>query len=245
MVREHADDDSDRKLLDDVREHGWHLVGIGDDPAGPAYVFSVGMYHTLGHPEVCIVGLGNIETMGQILNAIGEAVRSGESYKDWSESSDILEGYSCTFRSVAPTFYPDYFGYGMWFYEGPEFPILQCVWPDRAHHFPWDDDVDERLSDVQPIWAIDDDWPFADAKNLGVLTTQPVLNGHPILLVSHDPDGDWQFLCGTTNDVDDGRLVALAEIVKIEPALLELARLPIGWRAHRESPGQPWQREEA
>jgi hypothetical protein len=242
MVREHADDDSDRKLLADIAEHGWHLVGIADDPDGPAYVFSVGMFQTLGHPEVCIVGLNDLNTMGQIINGIGEAVRAGTKFEDWTESNDILEGYACVFRSVAPTFYPDFFGYGLWYHEGPEFPILQCVWPDRSQRYPWDDDFDEDLVERQPVWATDKSWPFSDAKNLGVTTTQQVLDGHPIQIVSHDDDGDWQFLCGTTNDVDDARMVALEEIVNLDKTLEELAGLPRGEQAQRGSQDAPWQR---
>lgn len=88
-------------------------------------------------------------------------------------------------------------------------------------------------------------WPFADARNVAVLTTANVLDGsHPVLLVTHDQDdGAWQFLCGTTNDGSDGRVVGLEEIVQLDPSLRELADLPVGWRASRESPQDSWHRE--
>lgn len=100
LFRTKPDDDYDRKLLHDVKEHGWHLVGIDDDEEGPAYVFSVGMFHTLGHPEICMFGLIRTETMGQIINDIGDLIMSGHRFDDWEESDDVLDGYSCMFRTV-------------------------------------------------------------------------------------------------------------------------------------------------
>jgi len=60
-----------------------------------------------------------------------------------------------------------------------------------------------------------------------------------------DDDGDWQFLCGTTNNTEDGRLVCLKGIVEEHPSVAELADLPTGWRPARDAPDHPWQRSEA
>jgi hypothetical protein len=242
MVRTHAEDDYDRKLLADVESHGWHLVGIGDDPDGPGYVFSVGIYHTLGQPEVCIFGLSNSSVMGHIINGVGALMKSGKHFEDWYESPDVLEGYSCMFRRVDPKLYREYFGYALWFYEGENFPMLQCVWPDQDHRYPWDSQFDAQMVASQPVLAVKDAWPFKEGKNRAVFTTRPVIEeGHPVLLVSHD-DEDWQFLCGSTNDSADARLVSLGSIVEAHPTVTELADLPVGWQATREAPGQPWRR---
>jgi hypothetical protein len=89
------------------------------------------------------------------------------------------------------------------------------------------------------------EWPFADPPNVATFTTCKVLNeGHPILLVTHDEDdGAWQFLCGTTNEPRDGRIVGLDCIVAQDPSVIELADLPLGWRAWRDSPAEAWRRE--
>ena len=242
MVRTKPEDDYDRKLLADIKSHGWHLIGIDDDDEGPAYVFSVGMFHTLGHPEICMFGLSSTKTMGQIINGIGDLIRSGNSFDDWEESDEVLEGYSCMFRIVAPKLYREFFGYARWFYEGYSFPMLQCIWPDGNHNYPWDAEYNAQ---TQPVLATKRDWPFDEAKNLAVFTTKPVIEeGHPILLVTHDDEGDWQFLCGTTNDTEDARLVCLKEIVESHPSVVELADLPMGWQAERDAADQPWERSE-
>jgi hypothetical protein len=87
-------------------------------------------------------------------------------------------------------------------------------------------------------------WPFADSPDVTTITTSKVLEeGHPILLVTHDEDdGMWQFLCGTTNDPKDGRVVCLDCVFERDPSITELADLPLGWRAYRSSPETPWER---
>jgi len=85
---------------------------------------------------------------------------------------------------------------------------------------------------------------FREDPQFGVITTAAVLSGAPIVMVSHDvDDGGWQFLCGTTQDPADGRIVHLEEIVAMDPTLLEIADLPLGWVAFRGAPGGAWTRE--
>lgn len=90
------------------------------------------------------------------------------------------------------------------------------------------------------------EWPFDDPPNVAVITTRQVLEeGYPILMVTHDTDdGGWQVLCGTTNDTNDGRVISLRTAVEIEPSLVELADLPLGWYAYREAVGSRWIREQ-
>lgn len=85
---------------------------------------------------------------------------------------------------------------------------------------------------------------FDEEPLLGVITTARVLDGTPILMVSHDEDdGGWQFLCGTTNEPQEGRIVALKEIVRMDPTVQEVADLPLGWIAFRKAVGEKWTRE--
>jgi len=243
MVRTIPDDDSDRKLLADIENHGWHLVSIEEDDEGPAYVFSVGLLHTLGHPEICIFGLNSSETMGQILNDIGSLIKTGEKFADWHASDDVLDAYSCIFRTVDSSHFSEYFGYAQWFYESDDFPMLQCVWPDRDHLYPWYPGFSADLLSRQPALAQTSDWLFLDPKNAAAITTKRILDDdHPILLVSHDAGGDWQFLCGTTNKTEDGRVVSLQTIAEKDPSVADLADLPVGWQAVRDSSNMPWKR---
>jgi hypothetical protein len=66
----------------------------------------------------------------------------------------------------------------------------------------------------------------------------------PLLLVTHEEDGDWQFLNGTeTDDFANGAVLHIEHVVDEFPEVLELADLPAGWIAWRTEAHAPWQRE--
>lgn len=92
--------------------------------------------------------------------------------------------------------------------------------------------------------AVNDRWPFADVKNAAVFTTRAIFRQEqPILLVTHDEDdGAWCFLGEDEFCEEDALLVALGEVVRRDPSVRELADLPLGWFAWRESIDEPWQR---
>jgi hypothetical protein len=81
-------------------------------------------------------------------------------------------------------------------------------------------------------------WPFADARK-----TQFLQRG-PILLVMHDQDdGACQFHTGKTVPASDAKVVALDEIIFRDPSIVELADLPRGWSAIRDSITSHWKRQ--
>jgi len=92
------------------------------------------------------------------------------------------------------------------------------------------------------------EWPFAEPKNVAVFpTTQIMRLRQPVLHVSHDDeDGAWQFHTGTPQVSEgDVMIVALSEMVERDPTICELADLPCGWFAERETIGGPWKRDQA
>src|SRR5947209_3318154 len=129
--------EADQQLLQDVQEVGWHVLLIPEDEEGPAFAFTVGLYHSFQHPEVLIMGL-DPGIMHRILNIIGEDAKAGRHYEPEKEYPDILEGYRCAFEEIDKGLYEEYLGYAIWFYRGSAFPALQCVWPDHEGRYPWD-----------------------------------------------------------------------------------------------------------
>ncbi|KQS69069.1 hypothetical protein ASG41_22280 [Modestobacter sp. Leaf380] len=69
-------------------------------------------------------------------------------------------------------------------------------------------------------------WPFPESPDTLIFTTQPILDGAPVVDVHHDDDGDWQVLCGTTLDPQDARMVHFGHLVEMHPGLVALADLP-------------------
>jgi len=149
-------DDDDKKVLADIEEYGWHIVQVLEDEEGPTFSYSVGMYRTLGRPEVIVIGLP-IDLAKDIINGIGQGIRNGAAYTPGQEYDDILEGYKCAFVEVGSQWYREYFGYATWLYKGNDYPVVQCVWPNMKGHYPWAAEFEESLKWRQPVLTGDSD----------------------------------------------------------------------------------------
>lgn len=90
-------------------------------------------------------------------------------------------------------------------------------------------------------------WPFKDAANTAVFTSRRILNGEDwIHYITHDEDdGSWQFhpYSGPTPE-EEAKIVSLKTMLEIEPRISELADLPLGWYAWRETRVGNWERGE-
>jgi hypothetical protein len=93
------------------------------------------------------------------------------------------------------------------------------------------------------------EWPFSDPPNVAVIVNRKIIrDGEWIAQVSHDSDdGAWQFHIKEEDELSesDATVVSLKEIVDLDPTVLELADLPLGWRAWRVSKGSPWKHANA
>ena len=85
-------------------------------------------------------------------------------------------------------------------------------------------------------------WPFDQPKNCATIVSKSILErGAPILVVCHDADDHgWQFLDGTSEEIDDLAIVGLAHILEIDPAMKEVAHLEPGFEAVRQDAGAAW-----
>jgi len=85
---------------------------------------------------------------------------------------------------------------------------------------------------------------FSDDLKTVVFTTKYVVDEKKeITYVSHDADdGAWEFL--SNEIIKDYMLVAkvisLAEVIKMDPTVLELADMPLGYFAERKSKKDKW-----
>jgi hypothetical protein len=92
----------------------------------------------------------------------------------------------------------------------------------------------------------DEEWPFDQEPNVAALTTRQVLElNYPILVVTHyEDDHSWAFVCGTTDDVEDGRVIGMATALRMDETLRSVADLPPGWSARRKDRDSEWIRSE-
>lgn len=93
------------------------------------------------------------------------------------------------------------------------------------------------------LHAVDTLAIFRASPSTRVLTCVRVRDGASILHVSHDEDGDWQFLCGGEHPEGgaDGPVTScLGCVLEGDPSLIQLGELCTNWDASRSSRGEPW-----
>jgi len=135
------EDEDDRRLLHNVQTQGWHVLHVGgateDDPNVPDWSYSIGLFHTFGHPELIVVGLP-FATAQAILDGLGSRIKAGQRFDHGMRDSEVLTNHDVRFITMRRGRNRSMLGYAFWFYRGKEFPVLQVVWPDRAGRFPGD-----------------------------------------------------------------------------------------------------------
>ncbi len=87
-------------------------------------------------------------------------------------------------------------------------------------------------------------WPFDQPPDAACITCRAVLEGAPVLVVTHyEDDHSWAFLDGQVHDAADAVVVAMASVFDIHPNLGEVADLLPGWSATRENSSEEWSRQ--
>lgn len=134
------------------------------------------------------------------------------------------------------------------------------VWADAHGRFLWDAGIDDWYRHTQPsLWIpasehpqgrwsgtlVEGPWSFPDAPSPAAFTTKRIaFEGHPVLYVVHSSDGDWQFLDGQAVTPDDVAVIHMAHVVGAHAGIVEIADLPAGWEAFRETETGPWTRRQ-
>jgi len=245
-------DTYERNIAVHVQEHGWNVTALPEEHELPGWVYSIGMWHTLGTPEVSMFGM-RVRDMHWWVNkvgALGRSLRPGELVHG------VLDGHPLAVRPVDESWYLDLFCFAVDFYRRPWFPMVQLVWPDRHGVFPWEPGAGARCRVAQPslwlpkpdhppgVWTrvqevVESPFPGADVDSL-VLGSRSVIAGSaPVTGVVHTADGSWEFLGGAA--AEEVGFVHLRHLVVGHPHIRDFADLPRGYVACLEEDGN-WSR---
>lgn len=224
-----------------IERYGLSVVKIEATNYLPSFVYSVGLMETLNHPEIICFGLST-QLMHQIVNDVAELIKVEGTLSLDKEYGNIFSDSRAKFLEVDKRNIEDYFGAAIKYYNTTEINGFQLVWTDRNNKFPWEDGFEDEFKFRQPLLDRNSGFKFKEETNLGIFTTRQWLeDNEPILRVIHEEDGDWQFL---TKEIDseDGRLVALGQMILRDRTLNELFDLEYGEEAERNFIGDRWRR---
>jgi hypothetical protein len=145
---------ADAKFLEIIDRYGWHVMSVApradSQDKQEWFSYSTGLFMRFGHPEIILCGL-DADIAIRIINAIGNAVKSGRKFDLDTDYRDIFANdVKCCFRAVHLSQYSDYVCWTQWFYERDVFPVWQCFWPDKAGNYPWESACHPEVAELQP-----------------------------------------------------------------------------------------------
>ena len=149
-MKKTASDQSEQKVLDDIAQHGYHVVHVLQDDEGPGFSYSVGLYATYKHPEIIFIGL-KPDLAHLLISNMAYDIQHGKPYESSKMYPDILDDFECMILEVSKENYQFYVGFDIWYYEGTDFPLLQCIYPTVDGIFPWEDAWPEEIKGLQPV----------------------------------------------------------------------------------------------
>jgi hypothetical protein len=138
-----AKDESEQKVLDDIREFGQHVLAVAEDDEGPGFIYSIGLFENYAHPEIIIIGLRQ-ELAHLLINNIAFDIKEGKTFTPGEFHEGVLDDFLCYFAAVHPEHYRDFVGWARWYYGGDDFPLVQCIYPTTNGVFPWEKDFPEN-----------------------------------------------------------------------------------------------------
>jgi hypothetical protein len=151
----------DAKVAADIEKHGFSIVTVGwsaDDRARQpewadvgSWTYTIGFLETWGHPEVLAFSLSQ-DVAAAVLWDLAHEIEKGRRFEPGTVYDDALptfESQVCAFEAVAPEWAPELLGAAVRFYDRPDVPALQYLWPDRDGRFSWDDGFSPELGRAQ------------------------------------------------------------------------------------------------
>jgi hypothetical protein len=135
-------DDAERKTLFDIKNHGLHIVHVFESEENPRFSYTVGLHENYLHPEVIIIGLKH-ELSQVLLNNMAYDIKNGKNLTVGEFHEGVLDDFLCYFGEVPKSEYKEFVGWAIWFYEGYDFSLVQCVYPTVGGKFVWDKDFPE------------------------------------------------------------------------------------------------------
>lgn len=266
-------EDQDRRVIDTVLKHGWQVIMVAEDAGcddadhhghsaddhdgtGPAFAYTIGLGHRVGHPELLMSGLDH-RLMHRCLNGIAQRIMDGLRLAPGDAIENVLAGVPVAVEQVTDDALAENVTWSGWFHRRkPE--ALAIVWPDRNGVFGWQPGAPAILDELQPPgWrvpaghidglAIDPTWDFPVPPDHRVFScTHVVDEGEAVLWAARqrNEEGgeDWSVHCGASgHKTDEIRVVHLAHLVRSAPSLRRVSDLGVDEEAWRTDVDSAWE----
>jgi Domain of unknown function (DUF4262) len=230
----------DRWVYDTIAEVGWAVVAVsGETP----YAFTIGVWHSYELPELAMFGLREQDMQIWLNKCVALVRRRADPVPDGEPVPGVLDRFPVQLRDADPSWHPALFGAMCGYYGTLETPVRQLVWPDREGRWPWDAAATATCRERQPqawvpvaahpegpwklVGELSRDWPFQNLEpdTMVMVSPEVVAGTLPIVAVTHDADGGWDFLDERGYVDEAAGWVYFGELYKAQPWLRRFADL--------------------
>jgi Domain of unknown function (DUF4262) len=142
----------DERTRADIAKYGCSVMHVMAEGEQPPFAYSIGITKQTGAPEVVVIGLKQ-PMAHSVANEYNRRVIAGDRFERGKPYAGFLGGFDVFFEDVPLAVYPDYFGQDLDFYGGPNFKVLQLIYPTTKGVWPWAEDAPESFRQWQPILA--------------------------------------------------------------------------------------------
>jgi hypothetical protein len=243
----------DQWVRDTIADVGWAVVAVsGETP----YAFTVGLWHSYELPEVAMFGLREQDMQIWVNNCVRVLRDRGRPVADGEPFDGVLERFPVQTREIHPSWHRSLFNPMRGHYGTLDVPVRQLVWPDREGRWPWDEASTATCRERQPkawvpvdehaegawrlVGELSADWPFPHLEpDTTVMASPEVVAGTlPVVAVTHDADGAWDFLDRRGYVDEAAGWVYFGELYKAQPWLARFADLEADSQAWLDDDGQ-------
>jgi hypothetical protein len=146
-------DDAERKLRKNIEEFGCQVMHIAAEDDLPPFSYSVGIPQASNAPEVVVIGLK--QPMAHfIVNEYNNRIRSGEKFIPGEMYEGFIGGFEVLLSVIDKAHYDEYFGMNLRLYDGPNFDVVQLIYPNTSGVWPWAPEADDWFRSWQPILSV-------------------------------------------------------------------------------------------
>ena len=140
----------DERTRENIAKFGCGVIHVMEEGELPPFAYSVGITQQTGAPEVVVIGLKR-DMAHSVVNEYNKRVREGERFVPGQLYSGFIGGFDVLAEDVPLAAYDEYFGQNLKLYGGPNFRVLQLVYPTTTGIWPWSEQAAESFRSRQPV----------------------------------------------------------------------------------------------
>lgn len=144
----------EQKALGDIKKYGCHIFHVMEEGELPPFSYSIGIATTYQKPDLCVIGL-KVPIAEFVINEYALLLKGEKKFEPGKLYSGFLEGFDICFENISKENYEDYFGWGIWYYKGLQFKMLQLIYPTTLGIYPWSKEAPQDFLECQPILTKD------------------------------------------------------------------------------------------